>query len=219
MTGWAASRHCFVPSSVFWAGPETQRCDSSWAMLSRDVGRGVCVLTARLSQNILRYREFSCVNFTVFVQCQRQFRVDSVGLASFSCSKWMIKYQEIPFYFFSFPSWAKAPFSWPASVSWSLQGRFTSLFTLVWALVRLWWAPWGWCEHSEARCFPFPSLRACCWGRKGLFTFVYLFHIQPGETSHFLTIVCLFCTITSGIRRKKFQNLLSWWGRSSLNPG
>lgn len=142
-----------------------------------------------------------------------------LGLASFSCSKWMIKYQEIPFYFFSFPSWAKAPFSWPASVSWSLQGRFTSLFKLVWALVRLWWAPWGWCERSEARCFPFPSLRACCWGRKGLFTFVYLFHIQPGETSHFLTIVCLFCTITSGIRRKKFQNLLSWWGRSSLNPG
>lgn len=107
-------------------------------------------------------------------------RLTLLGLASFSCSKWMIKYQEIPFYFFSFPRWGKAPFSWPASVSWSLQGRFKSLFTSVWALVRLWWAPWGWREYSEARCFPFPSLRAWCWGRKGLFTFVYLFHIQPG---------------------------------------
>lgn len=151
-------------------------------------------------------------------------RLTLLGLASFSCSKWMIKYQEIPFYFFSFPRWGKAPFCWPASVSWSLQGRFKSLFTLVWALVRLWWAPWGWCEHSEARCFPFPSLRAWCWGRKGLFTFIYLFHIQPGETSHFLTIICLFCTITSGIRRKQnsespelmraiiFESWLRWFG-------
>lgn len=151
-------------------------------------------------------------------------RLTLLGLASFSCSKWMIKYQEIPFYFFSFPRWGKAPFSWPASVSWSLQGRFKSLFTSVWALVRLWWAPWGWREYSEARCFPFPSLRAWCWGRKGLFTFVYLFHIQPGETSHFLTIICLFCTITSGIRRKQnsespelmraimFEFWLRWFG-------